>query len=125
MSIRPAWDSPYARRALFLVPFALLIGSACNQGVIGGGEHKEWSAQATRGLAGVVALDAATGQLKWEKKRQSICAFATPVVWDTPGGKQVAAAGYGRMIGYDLKSGEEKWSVAGMPSECCASPVTA
>lgn len=73
----------------------------------------------------ILALDAATGQLKWEKKRQSICAFATPVVWDTPGGKQVAAAGYGRMIGYDLKSGEEKWSVAGMPSACCASPVTA
>ncbi len=29
------------------------------------------------------------------------------------------------MIGYDLKTGKEKWSVAGMPSGCCSSPVTA
>src|SRR5262249_52940548 len=35
------------------------------------------------------------------------------------------AAGYLRMIGYDLKTGEEMWSVAGMPSACCTSPVAA
>jgi len=29
------------------------------------------------------------------------------------------------MIGYDLKSGDEKWSVTGMPSGCCPSPVVA
>jgi outer membrane protein assembly factor BamB len=29
------------------------------------------------------------------------------------------------MIGYDLKSGTEQWSVVGMPSGCCASPVIA
>jgi outer membrane protein assembly factor BamB len=29
------------------------------------------------------------------------------------------------MIGYDLKSGNEKWTVAGVPSGCCSSPVTA
>ena len=61
-------------------------------------------------------LDAATGSLKWEKKRQSPSRTARPVVWDTPAGKQVVAAGHGRMIGYDLKTGDEKWSVAGMPS---------
>jgi outer membrane protein assembly factor BamB len=73
----------------------------------------------------ILALDAATGQLKWETKRQSKCAYCTPVVWDTPEGKQVVAAGYGRMIGYDLRTGKEMWSVAGMPSACCASPVAA
>jgi outer membrane protein assembly factor BamB len=45
------------------------------------------------------------------------------VVWDTPAGKQVVAAGHGRMIGYDLKTGAEKWHVASMPSGCCSSPV--
>src|SRR5262245_13556626 len=35
----------------------------------------------------VVAIDAATGSLKWEKKRQSVSSYATPVVWDTPAGK--------------------------------------
>lgn len=73
----------------------------------------------------VLALDAATGTLKWEKKRQSKTSYCTPVLWDTPAGKQVAAAGHGRMVGYDLKTGEEKWSVVGLPSGCCASPVIA
>jgi outer membrane protein assembly factor BamB len=73
----------------------------------------------------IFALDLATGKPRWEKKRQSICAFCTPVVWDTPAGKQVVVAGYGRMIGYDLQTGDERWSVSGMPSASCASPVTA
>lgn len=73
----------------------------------------------------IVAVDANTGKLKWEKKRQSRAGFCTPVVWDTPAGKQVVAAGFGRMIGYDLQTGDEKWFVEGMPSSCCASPVTA
>jgi outer membrane protein assembly factor BamB len=45
-------------------------------------------------------------------------------VWNTSEGKQVVAAGHGQIIGYDLKTGKEKWSVAGMPSGCCPSPVT-
>jgi outer membrane protein assembly factor BamB len=73
----------------------------------------------------IIALDAASGSLKWEKKRQSPASYCTPVVWDTPAGKQVVAAGHGRMIAYDLKSGDEKWSVIGMPSGCCSSPVAA
>jgi outer membrane protein assembly factor BamB len=73
----------------------------------------------------IIALDAATGGLQWEQKRQSPMSYSTPLVWDTPGGKQVVVAGHARMIGYDLASGEEKWSVAGIPSGCCSSPVTA
>lgn len=75
--------------------------------------------------AKILALDAATGSLKWEKKRQSPISYCTPVVWDTPAGKQVVAGGHARMIGYDLRTGAEKWSVALMPSGCCSSPVVA
>lgn len=75
--------------------------------------------------AKILALDAATGARIWDKKRQSPVSYCTPVLWDTPTGKQVVAAGHGRMIGYDLKSGAENWSVAGMPTGCCSSPVTA
>lgn len=75
--------------------------------------------------AKIIGLDAATGSPRWEKKRQSPVSYCTPIVWDTPAGKQVAAAGHGRMIGYDLKTGVEKWSVLGMPSGCCSSPVAA
>jgi outer membrane protein assembly factor BamB len=75
--------------------------------------------------AKIIAVDANTGKLKWEKKRQSPVSYGTPVVWDTPAGKQVVAPGQGRLIGYDLKAGDEKWSVTGMPSGCCSSPVAA
>jgi outer membrane protein assembly factor BamB len=71
----------------------------------------------------ILAVDLATGGLLWEKKRQSLNSYATPIIWDTPSGKQIVAAGVGKLIGYDL-NGEEKWFVAGMPSACCASPVT-
>jgi outer membrane protein assembly factor BamB len=71
----------------------------------------------------IVALDAATGELKWEKKRKSTSCFSTVAIWDTPEGKQVVAPGFGRMIGYDLATGDEKWFVEGMPSAACTTPV--
>lgn len=73
----------------------------------------------------ILALDVVTGRPLWEQKRQSPSSNCTPILWETPAGKQIVAAGHARMVGYDLKSGEEKWTVAGMPSGCCASPVTA
>jgi outer membrane protein assembly factor BamB len=47
------------------------------------------------------------------------------VIWDTPAGKQVVTPGMGKMIAYDLKTGEEKWHVNGMPAGPCSSPVAA
>lgn len=72
----------------------------------------------------IFALDARTGSLKWEKKRSSPVSYSSPVIWETPTGKQVVVAGHAQLVGYDLNSGEEKWSVAGTPSGCCTSPVT-
>src|SRR5262249_22749426 len=73
----------------------------------------------------IMAVDLATGKPRWEKKRLSPVSYGTPVVWDTAGGKQVVAPGHGRLTAYDLKSGQERWFVAGMPSGCCTSPVAA
>lgn len=72
----------------------------------------------------IFALDATTGELVWEQKRQSKSGFGTPAVWDTPTGKQVVAPGYDKLIAYDLASGREVWSVNGMPSASCTTPVT-
>ena len=71
----------------------------------------------------IIAVDITTGKVKWEQKRTSRGGFSTPVVWETPAGKQVAAAGHYKLIGYDLESGEEKWFVKGMPTASCASPM--
>jgi outer membrane protein assembly factor BamB len=73
----------------------------------------------------IVAVDAATGSPVWETKRRSVSSYCTPVAWDTPDGKQIAAAGHAQMVGYDLKTGEEKWTLSGTPSGCCPSPVVA
>jgi outer membrane protein assembly factor BamB len=73
----------------------------------------------------ILAFDAVTGAPRWEKKRPSRVSYCTPVVWGTPDGKQVVAAGHGRMIGYDLKTGAEKWFLPSMPSGPCPSPVVA
>jgi outer membrane protein assembly factor BamB len=73
----------------------------------------------------IIAVDLSTGSRKWEKKRQSPISYSTPVLWDTPAGKHIAVAGHARLIGYDLQSGVEKWSVNGIPSGCVSSPVTA
>jgi outer membrane protein assembly factor BamB len=73
----------------------------------------------------IMALDLRTGDVVWEKKRQSKSGYSTPVVWDTPNGKQVVVPGFVRLIGYDLKTGDEQWFVEGMPSACCTTPVIA
>lgn len=73
----------------------------------------------------ILAIDAATGSRKWETKRQSISGYGTPTVWENEGKKQVVCVGFGKMIAYDLKTGEEVWSVAGMPSAACTTPVVA
>lgn len=73
----------------------------------------------------IIAVNADNGAPLWEKKRQSVVSYCTPTVWDTPAGKQVVAAGHGRLIAYDLKTGDEKWFVVGMPSGPTTSPVVA
>jgi outer membrane protein assembly factor BamB len=73
--------------------------------------------------AKIIALDLVTGSPRWETKRQSPTSYSTPVVWDTPRGREVAVAGHARMIGYELKSGKEQWYVHAVPSGCVASPV--
>lgn len=73
----------------------------------------------------ILAFDAASGAPRWETKRQSRVSYGTPVVCETPDGKQIVAAGHGRMVGYDLRTGAEKWHMPGMPSGPCTSPVIA
>lgn len=73
----------------------------------------------------IMAIDATTGRLKWKKARQSRSSFGTPAVWNTPEGKQIAAPGFGKLIGYALESGDEQWYVEGMPASSCTTPVVA
>lgn len=72
----------------------------------------------------IIALEISTGQPVWDKKRESKSSFGTPTTWTTPNGTYVVAPGYGKMIGYNLKNGNEEWYVDGMPAACCTTPVS-
>jgi outer membrane protein assembly factor BamB len=73
----------------------------------------------------IIALDAGTGVRKWEQPRIPATSYCTPVVWSTANGKEIVAPGHARMVGYDLKTGTEKWFFNGMPAGCIPSPVVA
>jgi hypothetical protein len=60
----------------------------------------------------IVALDVVTGKLRWERKRESRSGFSTPVVWDTPEGKYVAAPGYGRLLQFGRSDCEARRELA-------------
>jgi outer membrane protein assembly factor BamB len=63
----------------------------------------------------VVALEAATGKVKWQTDRHSTAgkkfSFSTPLVIDVDGKKQVISPASDMVCAYDLKSGDEVWRV--------------
>jgi outer membrane protein assembly factor BamB len=73
----------------------------------------------------IVALDAATGKEKWRTGREEMTAWATPLVVDHDGRKQVVTAATGKVRSYDLATGELIWEGPGMTLNAIPSPVTA
>ena len=72
----------------------------------------------------IMAIDAKSGSLVWEKPRDgAITSFATPTIWATAAGKQVVFPGAKKLTAYDLKTGNEVWTATGMPSVTCTTPV--
>lgn len=71
-------------------------------------------------------LDVATGARVWEARRDGYrTSWGSACIWDTPAGKQVVVAGGLRLQGYDLASGAVVWTVTGLPSYQCTTPVVA
>jgi outer membrane protein assembly factor BamB len=74
----------------------------------------------------LLCLSLATGKRVWEADRSGHkTSWGSACVWDTPGGKQVVVAGGLRLKGHDLKTGKEVWTVTGLPSYSCTTPVVA
>ncbi|MBS1812232.1 MAG: PQQ-binding-like beta-propeller repeat protein [Acidobacteria bacterium] len=60
----------------------------------------------------VVALDKATGKVRWRKYRQGAQAYATPLVVRLPAGDQVISIGAFRTFAYEPRTGKEIWNVS-------------
>jgi outer membrane protein assembly factor BamB len=59
----------------------------------------------------VVALDKATGKVRWKKTREGYQAYTTPLVVPSAGGDQVISPGAFRAVAYEPRTGKELWQV--------------
>jgi outer membrane protein assembly factor BamB len=57
----------------------------------------------------VVALDKATGKIRWKKDRDGPMAFCTPLVIRVNGADQVVSPGGDQVVAYDPRTGDEIW----------------
>ena len=68
------------------------------------------------------ALNKATGKSIWETKRDEPTCWATPLVVDHEGKRQVIMNGQNKARSYDLATGRELWNCGGQTERPCASP---
>src|SRR5437762_8757625 len=62
-----------------------------------------------------MAVDKRTGSLVWKTDRSEFPrSYATPVIWEVAGRKQIVVAGTLRAAGYDRDTGKELWTVRGL-----------
>jgi outer membrane protein assembly factor BamB len=72
----------------------------------------------------VVALDARTGAERWRKRRPGeLTSWSTPLTLQHEGRPLVIVAGSGRTRGYDIRSGEELWSLSGLGMNAIPTPT--
>lgn len=73
----------------------------------------------------VVALDAGTGEERWRAARDEPTSWATPLVVEVDGRRQVVVNATNRVRAYDLETGAPVWEVGGMTVNVIPSPVSA
>jgi outer membrane protein assembly factor BamB len=81
--------------------------------------------EASKPASKLVALDAVTGRVRWERSRPVPASWATPVVFEVAGKSRVAALGDPWIIGYALDDGAELWRAGLLQSEIVPSPIFA
>jgi outer membrane protein assembly factor BamB len=63
----------------------------------------------------LTALDVRTGKPFWRTDRSEfLVGYASPVIWEVNGKKQIVQAGTLRVVGYDFETGKEVWTVRGL-----------
>ena len=77
-------------------------------------------------FSSLLALDLATGKTVWEAPRlDSAGSFGTPMLWKNNSVDEIILAGPGRLKGYDLATGAERWLIEGIAAYICTTPVVA
>ncbi len=72
----------------------------------------------------LLCLERKTGKTVWKTDRSEFLVdCATPVLWSSGGQKQVVVAGTLRVVGYDLETGKEVWTVRGIARSSQMTPT--
>lgn len=71
----------------------------------------------------IVAFDKKTGEESWRKPRDERTSWSTPLVVRDGDRDVLVVAAAARVRGYDLKSGDEVWSVSGLGANVIPTPV--
>ncbi len=77
------------------------------------------------GQSALYALNKSTGKTIWKQNRDEPTCWATPLVVEHNGQKQVIMNGQNQARSYDLESGKELWRCGGQTQRPVASPVSA
>lgn len=72
----------------------------------------------------LMAFDKQTGDILWKKDRSEFPRnYCTPILWDNNGKPQIVIAATLRVVGYDLETGNEAWTVRGIARMVSCSPT--
>jgi len=73
----------------------------------------------------IIAMKKTTGKLVWETPRPfNRSGWSTPMVWKHNKGTELVVSGNGRVYGYNIRGGAEKWYVKGFQRETISLPVS-
>jgi outer membrane protein assembly factor BamB len=72
----------------------------------------------------LLAVDIKSGQRLWETPRPDVTqSYGSSILWKNKGVDEVVMPGSLKIKAYDPKTGAERWSLSGMPSFTCTTPV--
>lgn len=71
----------------------------------------------------IVALDRMSGKEVWRRNRDEVTSWITPLIVEHDGRLQAIVPATGRSRGYDVETGREIWSLAGMTTNTIPSSV--
>jgi len=72
----------------------------------------------------LMAIDKSTGETVWKVDRSEFPRnYCTPILWENQGVPQIVIAATLRVVGYDLETGREAWTVRGIARMVSCSPT--
>jgi outer membrane protein assembly factor BamB len=73
----------------------------------------------------LIALEVDTGRTRWKTSRKVQDSWASPIIIDNEGSKEIVLNALPMVAGYELATGKEKWSTNCMDGEVAPSPAFA